>query len=181
MYREEILEHWQNPQNFGVISDADLVIDQVNPLCGDEVTFYFKFGRGPVGKNALALGHSLNRDQRSEVGLHGVRVKQNSEITLSRATSPRIKQTATISGNIRMANGELRIAEVKFTGAGCAISIASASILSEVIKSKRVKELEKITGNDVLKLIGGSVAPARLKCAFLALEAVRKILNPKCF
>ena len=58
MYREEILEHWKNPQNFGVIDNADLVIDQVNPLCGDEVTFYFKFGRGPVSSFPPASARS---------------------------------------------------------------------------------------------------------------------------
>jgi hypothetical protein len=38
-----------------------------------------------------------------------------------------------------------------------------------------MRELEKITGSDILKMIGGNVAPARLKCAFLPLEAVRKM------
>jgi len=114
MYREEILDHWQNPQNFGVIGDADLVIEQVNPLCGDEVTFYFKIDDG-------------------------------------------------------------KVKDARFTGSGCAISIASASILSENIRNKKISALSKITGKDVLKLIGGKVAPARLKCAFLALEAVKKL------
>ena len=114
IYREEILEHWRNPLNFGRLGDADIVIDQVNPLCGDQVTFYFKIKKGKIEK-------------------------------------------------------------VSFTGSGCAISVASASILSEAIKGKRVEDLAKITGKDVLTLIGGSVAPARLKCAFLALEAVRKL------
>ena len=43
LYREEILEHWRSPQNYGEMKNADLVIDQVNPLCGDEVAFFFKF------------------------------------------------------------------------------------------------------------------------------------------
>lgn len=114
IYREEILEHWRNPQNFGEMEKPDIVVEQVNPLCGDEVTFFFKIKKGKIEK-------------------------------------------------------------VSFTGSGCAISVASASILSEAIKGKRVKELEKITGQDVLGLIGGSVAPARLKCAFLALEALRRL------
>ena len=114
LYREEILEHWRNPQNFGKMKKPDFVIEQVNPLCGDEVTFFFKIKKGKIEK-------------------------------------------------------------VSFTGSGCAISMASASILSEAIKNKKVSEIEKITGQDVLGLIGGNVAPARLKCAFLSLEAVRKI------
>ncbi len=120
VYREEILEHWRNPQNYGEMAKADVVIEQINPLCGDEVTFFFKFHRDKETKSR-------------------------------------------------------RIEEVTFTGSGCAISIASASMLSEAIKGKRLKDLERITGEDVLGLIGGNVAPARLKCAFLSLEAVRKL------
>lgn len=122
LYREEILEHWRNPLNFGEMEKPDVVIEQVNPLCGDEVTFFFK----------------LQRDKE----------------TKSR-----------------------RIKEVRFTGSGCAISMASASMLSEAIKGKSVAKISEITGQDVLSLIGGNVAPARLKCAFLALEAVRKLSN----
>lgn len=128
VYRELILEHWQNPQNFGEMKGADLVIDQVNPLCGDEITLYFRFG----------------------------------------ADSRRRK------------NADLRrIADVSFVGKGCAISIAAASILSEKMKGLSVKELSKITGEDVFKLLGGPVAPARLKCAFLPLEAIRKMISEK--
>jgi len=64
-------------------------------------------------------------------------------------------------------------------GKGCAISVASASILSEAIKGKSVKELSKLTGEDVFEMLGGPVVPARLKCAFLPLEAIRGILNSK--
>lgn len=137
LYREEILEHWQNPLNFGVIKGADLVIEQVNPLCGDEVTFFFKFQR--------ARNYSSNASEKSK------------------KDSSRSARTIII--------------DVKFTGSGCAISMASASILSEAIKGKKVSELERITGEDVLGLIGGSVTPARLKCAFLALEAVKKVIS----
>lgn len=117
LYREEILEHWQNPQNFGKMRGADLVIEQVNPLCGDAVTFFFKIEGG-------------------------------------------------------------KIKDVSFEGSGCAISIASASMLSGVIKNKPIAALSKITGRNVLSLIGAdgdSFPPARLKCAFLALEVIRKI------
>lgn len=37
IYREIILEHWKNPQNYGVIADADIDISDSNPLCGDEI------------------------------------------------------------------------------------------------------------------------------------------------
>lgn len=43
IYSEIILEHWKDPRNKGKIQDADMVIKDSNPLCGDEITFYFKF------------------------------------------------------------------------------------------------------------------------------------------
>jgi len=70
-----------------------------------------------------------------------------------------------------------KIADVSFTGSGCVISIASASIFSEYLKGRSVETLDKITGKKILDLMGASEGfpPARLKCAFLPLEIVRKL------
>lgn len=37
LYREIILEHWKNPQNYGALEHADIDIADSNPLCGDEI------------------------------------------------------------------------------------------------------------------------------------------------
>ena len=37
IYREIILEHWKNPQNYGIIAAADIDMTDLNPLCGDEI------------------------------------------------------------------------------------------------------------------------------------------------
>lgn len=37
LYREIILDHWTNPQNYGEISDADFAVDDNNPSCGDSI------------------------------------------------------------------------------------------------------------------------------------------------
>ena len=44
MYREVILDHYKNPRGHGAIADADAHAEGQNPLCGDEVTIYVKFG-----------------------------------------------------------------------------------------------------------------------------------------
>lgn len=36
LYRDQILEHYKRPHNFGAIEDADLEYDDTNPFCGDE-------------------------------------------------------------------------------------------------------------------------------------------------
>ena len=38
LYREEILEHYKRPHNWGPMDDPDLQFSDNNPLCGDELT-----------------------------------------------------------------------------------------------------------------------------------------------
>jgi nitrogen fixation NifU-like protein len=66
--------------------------------------------------------------------------------------------------------------EVAFTGRGCAISQAGASLLTDEIKGKTVAEIEKMTPDDLLDLIGIEISPARLKCALLSLDTVAHAL-----
>ena len=64
-----------------------------------------------------------------------------------------------------------------FSGNGCAISQASASLLAEKIEGKNLKDVRKLKGNDILELIGINPSPARLKCAFLSLEVLMEALK----
>jgi nitrogen fixation NifU-like protein len=73
-----------------------------------------------------------------------------------------------------IADGVVR--EVAFTGRGCAISQASASLLTDEIKGKTVAEVETMTPDDVLDLLGIEISPARLKCALLSLDTVAHAL-----
>lgn len=72
--------------------------------------------------------------------------------------------------------GEEKVSAVKFLGSGCAISIASASLLTEAIKEKTVEEVSKIGEKEILKILGINLSPARLKCAFLPLDALKQAL-----
>jgi len=69
------------------------------------------------------------------------------------------------------------VKNVAFTGRGCAISQASASLLTDEIKGKPVADVEKMTPDDVLDLIGVEISPARLKCALLSLDTVAHALG----
>ena len=42
LYREEILEHYKRPHNWGPMESPDLVFQDVNPLCGDELKVMLK-------------------------------------------------------------------------------------------------------------------------------------------
>ena len=68
------------------------------------------------------------------------------------------------------------VAEVGFTGRGCAISQASASLLTDEIKGKPVDEVAKLSTQDLLDLLGIEISPARLKCALLSLDTLEHAL-----
>lgn len=60
-----------------------------------------------------------------------------------------------------------------FSGHGCAITIASASMLTELLTGKTVDEAKQISKEDILELLGIPIGPARLKCALLSLKAFK--------
>ncbi len=118
LYREEILEHYKNPQNFGKLVKFDVSSKQLNPFCGDEIEISIKFNKDKVG-------------------------------------------------------------QIKFTGRGCAISIALASILTEYVKGKTKKQLTSFTEKDMLDMIGIKVSQTRKKCALLPLFVLKDCLYGK--
>jgi nitrogen fixation NifU-like protein len=114
LYRDEILEHYRNPHNFGVLESPTTAKEGANPLCGDRIT--------------LMLG----------------------------------------------INDEGKVEDVAFTGRGCAISQASASMLTDEIKGKSLDEIAQLGRDDVLENLGIEISPARMKCAMLSLETLRE-------
>jgi nitrogen fixation NifU-like protein len=69
------------------------------------------------------------------------------------------------------------VKEVGFSGEGCAISIASASLLSEHIKGKTIKDILPIDPDFVLRLVNIELSPNRLKCALLPWEGIMKLVK----
>ncbi|MBI2983728.1 MAG: SUF system NifU family Fe-S cluster assembly protein, partial [Chloroflexi bacterium] len=65
-----------------------------------------------------------------------------------------------------------RVQDVHFTGRGCAISQASASILTDEIKGKALDEVKAIDRDHVLANLGITISPARVKCALLSLKTL---------
>jgi len=93
-------------------------------------------------------------------------------------------------------NGAKRIADIRFEGKGCAISVASASLMTEILKGRTVAEAEKLMGGflDLVKgdedadlqgedrerlevMAGVSAFPMRVKCATLAWHAMKSALE----
>jgi len=113
IYREIILDHYRNPRNKGKMTDADVVIHDSNPLCGDQIDIYLKVKDGDID-------------------------------------------------------------DIKFDGRGCAISQASASMLTEMILKKPLTLAKDISKEDILENIGlTNLGPARIKCALLSLKVLK--------
>ncbi len=115
LYREIILEHWQNPQNYGTIKSPDFKIEGSNPTCGDKITITVKIGAG-------------------------------------------------------------KISDIKFTSEGCAISKASASLLTEKVKGMKLKDVRKLTEISALKALPIEITPARHNCALLMFRTIKEKL-----
>ncbi|MBI2029568.1 iron-sulfur cluster assembly scaffold protein [Candidatus Gottesmanbacteria bacterium] len=69
------------------------------------------------------------------------------------------------------------ITDIKFHGLGCAISIASASLLTENVLGKNIDQINMMNKDDILKLLGITLTPTRLKCALLPLEVLHKTIS----
>jgi len=69
-----------------------------------------------------------------------------------------------------------RIKDIGFTGQGCAISIASASIVTEYLKGKSLDDIKQLTADKLLKLLKIDLSPIRIKCALLIWQAVKQAL-----
>ena len=69
------------------------------------------------------------------------------------------------------------IIRAAFTGTGCVISQATASLTTVFITGKNITEVEKITAQDILTLLGIELGPMRARCALLSLEALREAVT----
>ena len=67
-----------------------------------------------------------------------------------------------------------KIDQIKFSGKGCAISIASTSMLTELAKGKPLDWVKSLAKEDVFKLLGNpDLGPSRVKCALLGMKALK--------
>ena len=127
----------------------------------------------------LVIGNLLRMDIYQEIILDHYKNPRNYG-TLNDASAQTLDNPScgdSISMSVRIAEG--RVADIAFTGSGCAISQASASILTEHVKGKTLQEVDALDKDAILKLLGIELSPARLKCALLGLQTLQKLLDKK--
>ncbi len=69
------------------------------------------------------------------------------------------------------------IEEVKFSGRGCAISLAATSMLMEMVQGRTATEVGELSRDELLEEIGIPLTPIRLKCALLGLGVLKVALH----
>ena len=82
-----------------------------------------------------------------------------------------------VSIYVRFAEDRETIAEVKFSGRGCAISQAATSMLTEMVRGRKASEIAALPKDELLEEIGIPLTPVRLKCALLGLGTLKVALH----
>ncbi|HVC57977.1 MAG TPA: SUF system NifU family Fe-S cluster assembly protein [Candidatus Acidoferrales bacterium] len=95
---------------------------------------------------------------------------ENASVSLHR-DNPTCGDEMTIYLNV---GADGKVTDVKFEGTGCAISMASASMMTDFVKGKSLADVEKLGVKELIELLGIDPGPARLKCATLSLRAVKE-------
>lgn len=113
MYREQIIDLYENPLNYGQLASPTFTYEEDNPLCGDVIQI------------------DLLLDERQCV------------------------------------------ADVRWHGHGCAISQASASLLTDDIKGLTLTEVQAYPKERLLELLGIPLSMTRIKCALLAFKVLK--------
>jgi len=114
MYRQQILDHYRNPRNYGTIEDATFSHEGENPMCGDQIQM-----------------------------------------------------------DVKLSDDGSTVERVAFSGDGCAISQASASMLTQTLRGMSVDEVKAMDRDDVVDMLGVEISPMRVKCAVLAEKVVQ--------
>ncbi len=79
-----------------------------------------------------------------------------------------------ISMEIQVEKGKIR--DIRFSGEGCAISQASASMLTEKVKGMDIAVINKLDTKYIFSLLGTTLTPSRTKCAVLPLQVLQKAI-----
>lgn len=88
----------------------------------------------------------------------------------------RVKDSNPLCGDVVEMHIKVRdgvIEDIKFRGKGCAISQASASMLTERVMGKRLEDVKEIDRQQIIDMLGIELSPVRLKCALLSLKVLK--------
>jgi nitrogen fixation NifU-like protein len=81
---------------------------------------------------------------------------------------------------VKLDQEKKKILNISWEGDGCVVSMASMSFLSAKVKGMSLVEINKITSDDLKKILGvEEITPSREKCMMMGLMAIRKVAKDK--
>lgn len=116
LYKQQLLDHYQNPHNFRILDDATHEAYAVNPLCGDDITVFLKI-----------------KDQMIE--------------------------------------------DISFQSQSCLVTMATASIVTDFLKGKTLKQISELSLDNIIELLGTPLTSSRQQCALVVINAVKKAIS----
>ena len=208
LYQRTVLEHCRSPRNFHVIEAADRVAEGFNPLCGDKVTVYLRESPSPGKEGILPPGKegilpSLKPETPSP-GKEGIlpSIERESPSPGKEGILPSIERESPSPGkegilpSIEGGTPSLPafITELSFQASGCAICLASASMMTELLGGETAqgarRRSEQVLGafhpgvEDGLSNLGDIVAlgsvrayPSRIRCVTLPWRTLTAALD----
>jgi len=120
LYRQQILDHYKHPHNFGHLESPDSSVTLYNTACGDKIT---------------------------------------------------------IEVHVEKKGKKVFVTDIAFHGEGCAVSMASASMLTDDVKHKEKHEILALEKKDIMQYFEEELTPSRTKCALLPLEVLQKCIQ----
>ena len=87
--------------------------------------------------------------------------------------NPSCGDRVSLTGNI----DEDVLTDIRFEGSGCVVSIATSSLLTEKCKGMTIGQIMALSSDDMCEMIGMQLGPTRLKCAVMALDALKRELS----
>jgi len=70
-----------------------------------------------------------------------------------------------------------KVAQLKFVGTGCMISLAAAAMLVEALKGQSLEKAQNFSRDDMIKLFGVELGPQRTKCVLLSFETLHEAIK----
>jgi len=116
-FMDMILDHYENPRNYGTLDSADITREGGNPGCGDVIKVYMNIDPEGVAEH------------------------------------------------------------ISFSGEGCMISQAGASLMLEKMKGRPIEEIEDMSPDIVIETLGKKLVSTRPRCAMLGFNTVKNAIK----
>jgi len=159
---------------YNTTEDVDRLFEAVLKIVEQEKTESVVIDRNEIASGDLSEEQELYKENVIDHYKHPKNKREMLECTAQhRGVNPLCGDTITMY--VKTNNGTIKA--ISFTGNGCAISQASASLLTETMKGKKIEDAKEFNPQEVFALLGIPISHTRTKCALLSLKTLHHALE----